>query len=313
MIIQSFTFVKKYLQNITAVNKYDDFLAQYLETQRELSLHKIGIIFKKGSTFYTESTNEIQDGDIHFQMDKKAITSPGLIEYINTLTGKNSTLISSDIESYLEQGRQFINIGDTFSINGIGSFTKNNSGNYMFNPGPPVLLKIKQEKDKNVPEHEHGSYYTAQKKKNSNRGLVMFFAFFILLLVLAGMGWGVYKLYFEKNNSTFSNTTTPTIMDTPATKISLPAETVKMITPITDTTTYKFIFEQTPMRERAVSRTAKLHEYGNHTYYDSIKENGALIYRLYLLQKTKKIADTARIRDSLFRYFQRDILIEPIH
>ncbi len=294
------------------MNKYDDFLAQYLETQKELSLNKIGTLFIKGSAFYNESTREIQEGDTNFAMDKKVTTSQGLIEYIASLTKKNSSLISSDVESYLEQGRQFINIGDTFSINGVGSFTKNNSGNYIFTAGPPVLLKIKQEKEKDVQEHEHGSYYSAQKKKNSNRGLVMFFAFFIILLVLAGMGWGVYKLYFEKSSSTVSNTVAPVVMDTPAAKIILPVQTAKANIPISDTTTYKFIFEKTPSRDRAVSRTGKLNEFGNKALYDSVKENGAIIYRLYLLQKTKKISDTARIRDSLFRYFQRDILLEPV-
>jgi len=295
------------------VNKYDDFLAQYLETQKELSLNKIGTLFLKGSSFYNESTREIQEGDANFIMDKKASTSAGLIDYIATQSGKNSTLISSDVESYLEQGRQFINIGDTFSITGIGSFTKNNSGNYIFSPGPPIFLKIKQENDKNLQENEHSSYYAAQKKKNSNRGIIMFFAFFIILLVLAGIGWGVYKLYFENSSPGISNNINAPIMDTPSATIQLPVDTIKKGILISDTTTYKFIFEKTPSRDRAVSRTEKLHEFGNNAKYDSVKENGTIIYRLYLLQKTKKISDTARIRDSLFRYFQKDILLEPVH
>lgn len=295
------------------MNKYDDFLAQYLETQKELSLNKIGTLFLKGSSFYNESTREIQDGDANFIMDKKASTSAGLIEYIATQSGKNSNLISSDVESYLEQGRQFINIGDTFSITGIGSFSKNNSGNYIFTPGPPILLKMKQEKDKNLQENEHSSYYAAQKKKNSNRGIVMFFAFFIILLVLAGMGWGVYKLYFEKSSSAISKNVITPIMDTPSATIQLPVDTIKSSIPISDTTTYKFIFEKTPSRDRAISRTGKLHEFGNNAKYDSIKENGTIIYRLYLLQKTRKISDTARIRDSLFKYFQKEIFLEPVH
>lgn len=295
------------------MNKYDDFLAQYLETQKELSLNKIGTLFLKGSSFYNESTREIQEGDANFIMDKKASTSAGLIDYIATQSGKNSTLISSDVESYLEQGRQFINIGDTFSITGIGSFTKNNSGNYIFSPGPPIFLKIKQENDKNLQENEHSSYYAAQKKKNSNRGIIMFFAFFIILLVLAGIGWGVYKLYFENSSPGISNNVNAPIMDTPSATIQLPVDTIKKGILISDTTTYKFIFEKTPSRDRAVSRTEKLHEFGNNAKYDSVKENGTIIYRLYLLQKTKKISDTARIRDSLFRYFQKDILLEPVH
>lgn len=297
------------------MNKYDDFLAQYLETQKELSLHKIGTLFIKGSAFYNESTREIQEGETNFAMDKKAVTSQGLIDFIAAGTGKNSNLIASDIESYLEQGRQFINIGDTFTIHGIGSLTKNNAGVYIFNPGPPVHLKLKQDKDKMVHEtdFEHGSYYESQKKKKSDRGLIMFFAFFIILLVLAGMGWGVYKLYFENSNATFSNAVDQPVMDTPSAKISLPVDTIKIKTPITDTSTFKFIFEKTPSRERAVSRTSKLHDYGNAALFDSIKENGNTVYRLYLLQKTKQISDTAKIKDSLFRYFQRDILIEPLH
>lgn len=296
------------------MNKYDDYLAQYLETQKELSLHKIGTLFKKGSAFYNESIREIQEGETNFVMDKKVSTSQGLIDFIAKGTAKNSNLIASDIESYLEQGRQFINIGDTFTIHGIGSLTKNNSGEYIFSAGPPVHLKLKQEKDKIVHEtdFEHGSYYESQKKKKSDRGLIMFFAFFIILLVLAGMGWGVYKLYFENSRSTFSNKVDQPVMDSASAKISLPVDTIKIKTPISDTSSFKFIFEKTPSRERAVSRISKLHEYGNAALFDSVKENGSLIYRLYLVQKTKQIADTSKIRDSLFRYFQRNILIEPM-
>ena len=146
------------------MNKYDDFLTQYLETQQEISLNKIGQLFIKARAFYNESTHEIQEGAVNFAIDKKATTSQGLIEYIATLTGKNSSLISSDVESYLEQGRQFLNIGDTFSITGIGSFSKNNSGNYLFNPGPPVLLKIKKKKE--ITE----AVFAAQEKERSGIG-----------------------------------------------------------------------------------------------------------------------------------------------
>ncbi|MBS1731108.1 MAG: hypothetical protein JSS67_10075 [Bacteroidetes bacterium] len=297
------------------MKKYDEYLVQYLETERTLSLHKIGTFFKKGSAFYNESTHEIQDGETQFSMDKKTLTSPGLIEFIASLTGKNATLISSDMESYLDEGRQFINIGDSFSIEGIGSINKNNSGAYIFNAGPPIHLKIKQEKEKNIHENEHRSYYTAQKKKSSNKGFMMFFAFFILLLVLAGMGWGIYKLYFENEQAVSSNTSVLPVVDSTQTKMPTATDTLKINKPVilSDTSTYMFVFEETPSRERAVTRTAKLHDFGNPALYDSIQENGKIIYRLYLLQKTKTIADTSRIRDSIFRYFQRTIKVIPAH
>lgn len=292
------------------MNKYIDFFVQYLDQQKVLSLHKIGTLFMKGSAFYDEATHEIQEGVVAFEMDKKVVTSPGLIDFIAENTGKNKTLIASDLESYLEQGRQFINIGDVFFLEGIGSFTKIKAGEYIFSADAPVAQKTKH-KEKQSSEKEHNSYFTEQKKKSSNKGLVMFFAFMIILILLSGMGWGIYKLYFENKNPTISiNETQPIVTVTtlkPVTK-----DSTKQAPALSDTTTYKFIFEITPSRERAVSRTAKLHDFGNDAKYDSVDNQGIKSYRLYLLYKTKRFADTARVKDSLFRYFQKNIFIEPI-
>ncbi len=293
------------------MNKYADFFLQYLDQHKELTLQKIGTLFRKGSAYYDEATHEIQEGEVAFSMDKKAMTSPGFIDFIAEHTGKNKTLVTSDLESYLEQGRQFINIGDTFFLPGIGSITKNNTGTYVFTAEAPVAQKVRQ-KEKLNQERETGGYYAEQSKKNTNKGLVMFFAFMIIVLLIGGMGWGVYKLYFEKKPANFSqNEPQPT--DTIATQSQqVIKDTIKNVPPLTDTSLYKFIFEKTTSRERAVTRTAKLHEYGNDAKYDSIQEQGLKTYRLYLLYKTKNFADTIRVKDSLFRYFQKPISIEPV-
>ena len=50
------------------------------------------------------------------QFDKRAATTPELINFISTKTGKSKMLIASDLESHLTQAREFINIGKTYEI-----------------------------------------------------------------------------------------------------------------------------------------------------------------------------------------------------
>ena len=104
------------------MNRYEQYISEFLAEYKEVSLEKIGVIKTSGHT-----DAETQSVPVDFRVDKKAITSPELIDFISSRAGKSKMLIASDLESHLAQAREFINIGKTYEIINAGFIKKNNS------------------------------------------------------------------------------------------------------------------------------------------------------------------------------------------
>ena len=98
------------------MNRFDSHIKEYLQENKEVALDKIGTI-KIGSS----TGPDAQSSSIEFKPDKKISTSPELIDYIAAKDKKNKYLISSDLDSYLSQVREFINIGKSEGLQVISS------------------------------------------------------------------------------------------------------------------------------------------------------------------------------------------------
>lgn len=297
------------------VTNFDQLLRDYFFESGELSIDKIGHLTKAG-TIVSGDEAIPTTGTVSFNFDKRASTSPGLIEFISQKTGKSKTLVQVDLDSHLELMRQFLNIGKIYELEGIGSFKMLMNGDYEFLPIDESKKKEETKKPKKQKQSEPAIYSSA--KSNNNRSVLMLFAVLIILAVIGIIGWGAYKLFLSgKENNITADTTT--ISTQPAirydsslqTKDSLHADTMKIVTqPVsTDSLFYKFIFETTISSKRAHSRTDSLVAWGNSVAFDSIRADTVTYYNLYFKLKTK-VADTARIKDSLSVYVGRSVRIE---
>src|SRR5262249_31434083 len=114
-----------------------------------------------------------------------------LINFIAVKTGKMKSLALSDLESYLELAKQFLNIGKPFTFEGIGNLMRIKPGEFEFSPGT-----IASEKLKEVPEsetagtsrNEEGKYesFLSSPSKISYRKPV------VALLVLIGIALAIW-------------------------------------------------------------------------------------------------------------------------
>src|SRR4051794_27426398 len=95
------------------MNNYDPFIQDFLAQYKSLSLEKIGHLKINGA-------EGVGGSDVSFQYDRKAATTPELVNYIAERTGKNKFLVQSDLESHFELTRQFINIGKPYELEGVG-------------------------------------------------------------------------------------------------------------------------------------------------------------------------------------------------
>jgi len=302
------------------MNHYDPFILDFLTEHKSVSFEKIGHLIITGADY---SPGVRHEGNVAFQYDKRAETTPELSDFIAERTGKNKMLIQSDLESYFELTRQFINIGKPYELEGIGFISLSKSGEYTFTPYETAEGK---EEHKAAKKKQHAYTTPHTEPKRTSKSFLMFVAFLIIVGVLGVIGWGTYKLFVEKginnindtiaisNNAGSPDTTaTASLTDSTLNKdttLVTKSDTTKVIK--NDSSFYKFIFERTYSIEKASNRIDELKIIlSKDASFDSVKTDSTTLYRLFLRLKLPS-SDTAQMRDSLQRYFQHSVKIIPL-
>lgn len=278
------------------MNKFDSYITDYLYENREVALEKIGYI-----KIISFAGPDSRQASVDYIFDKKITTSTGLVEYISEKTGKNKSLVAADLESHLKGVREFINIGKPYEIPQIGFIKANNSGVYEFTPVSEINTKPVKTTTQPL----------AQAGAKSSRTVVQIISLIIAIAILSGLGWQAYQALSKKTNvadtNTVTNTDTASAADTGKTADTTAQQSAGYSPG--DSVNVRYIFEITASGLRARTRTAQLKSFGNNALYDSFVNNNTKRYDLYILQKTK-IADTLRMKDSLSKFFMRDIALE---
>ena len=135
--------------------KIEQLLVQHFYNNREITLQGMGT-FKLSPDFVLPMENDkevvMPENAIDFQYNPKATEDETLIDFIVQQTRKIKPLASADLDSYLVLGKQFLNIGKPFNIEGVGILEKNMQGDLVFSQGhhtsskmeaAPVALKEK--------------------------------------------------------------------------------------------------------------------------------------------------------------------------
>ena len=250
------------------------------------------------------SKNNIS-GEISFVQDATIKEDEKLVLFISSQSGKMKSLAASDIDSYLELAKQFLNIGKPFLIEGIGSLSKNKSGSLDFTPDPLQSDKIKEHasaiSDQTSSTEDSFTNYEEmlspkKPKTPASKKLVLW------LTIITGIGlavWGGYIVYTKKTEAPVSNETIlapEPVKNTDTVKAPLIIDSSGLHKTGTSTSndTYKFVIENSG-RFRALKRFSDLKKWGVDIQMetkDSI--NFKLFFKLAALPK-----DTARIKDSL--------------
>ncbi|MDR0792580.1 MAG: hypothetical protein LBE82_04675 [Chitinophagaceae bacterium] len=285
---------------------------------KTLSLENLG-------TFTYDSTGN----DISFVSNKRIATTPELIRFIAESEKRSPILVKNDLNYFFDEARELMNIGARpLIMDDMGYLYFDKEKGYVFSKEPLTPLKEKENQmtmvgtDAFSPTTFYSNDYTSDTKRTG----INIFSAILILLIIGGLGYGVY--YFlsyrgqkERNN----NADTPhTAINTDTVQRKKPEEVIKSSIdtakqappPVTVKTNannnsafYKFVFEITPHASRAYLRSSKLKEYGNQVLVDTIQSAAGLQYKLYIPMK-KEGLDTARAKDSLHTYFQKDITIE---
>ena len=130
-----------------------------------------------------------------------------LISYIKEHTGKMKSLAAADLDFYLTTGRQLLNIGKPFFIEGVGTLLKNREGKLDFTPGDYLIPRLDESGSgahhRNAPAADRTrNTYDEPPREELKTGNVRQRQTLLLLILAAGViivGYGGYYLY-QKNN-----------------------------------------------------------------------------------------------------------------
>lgn len=311
--------------------KISRLLADYLVQYKSLKLQGIGILTfdetisrtpeqeKEGIIFAPES--------LQFKEDRKLKEDHELIGFISKETGKILPLAAADLDSYLELGKQLINISKPFVLESIGVLQKNGQNKLEFNQGDSYTAPTDQihKKGNRVTDEEvhfDDNYLKPAKKVSNNYNFLAIAS--LILLGLALIGWVAIYLYNKSNltetDTVYTTKSSPLTPEPPPdkTKLLTITDTVSTLVALKDTLsvptnsivknvsgTFNLVLEISG-RNRAIKRFADLKEWGHKvemTTKDSLK------YKIFF-PVNAPLSDTIRHRDSLSRFFGRKVWIE---
>jgi hypothetical protein len=286
--------------------KIEQLLVQHFYNNREVTLQGMGTFTLSADLVMPKENDkdiDIPDNAISFQYNPRATEDESLIDYIVQQTRKMKSLAAADLDSYLALGKQFLNIGKPFKIEGLGMLVKNQQGDLEFHKGITFQLKMETTpaalKEKKISADI--SFASESKTEGSGKkGLLIT----LLVIILALIGTAAWYFFIKKDNINSGNKPAETVQTDTLKKNTIPKDTV-VNTPVpvtvTDGYTFKVVIMETADSAAAVARmnflTARQHKIIMYAS-DSAK------YRL-AEPFTLPLADTARIKDSLNRFYYR--------
>lgn len=301
------TFMGRFAHIKHYIVKIEQILVLHLFNTKQLTLQGIGS-FTLDPSIAAPQENEkeivLPQNAISFTYNPKATEDDALINTIVQNSKKIKPLASADLDSYLILGRQFLNIGKPFTIEGLGTLDKTQAGALEFIPGQFITPKITPPKalKENEGEVISGLFQDHERARETDRGKKALITLVVILVVALG-GWAIWHFAFRR--STPSKPVIETIQQVPVTdssvvkKDSIVASPPVSAHPGSEGYTFKIVFKTTTNKDAAWKAREKMRNYGHKVIMytsDSINYKVAEPFRLPL-------SDTTRIKDSLNKYY----------
>lgn len=315
--------------------KLPQLLAQFLYQHKKLDLPGIGSFTLDSTVVIPDSPDKaLQTPASGISFKNATIQAPDddLILFIKEHTGKMKPLAAADLDFYLTTGRQLLNIGKAFYLDGIGTLLKKKDGKLDFTPGEYSTARLEEpsqeRKKKNTPEEVSHEYEPAGNNNSTNTRQILLLVG--IVLGIAAIAWGGYYLYKRntyvetstENAATVvpdtNNASAPASSDstnrqsaqaanTPATSRRPDSTSASVPATTPGTELYKFVILETTSKGRALRRYNQLLGYKLNIKMD---EKDSSYFKIYF-PITAAPRDTAHIRDSLAdQYAQPHVIIE---
>jgi hypothetical protein len=280
-------------------------LAQYLYTNHRLDLPGIGTFILDPSTIPSTDNSKQRStvlNGVSFEHIPSVKETPELIAFISSQSGKMKALASADLESFIQQAQQFLNIGKPFTFEGIGTLVKKQKGEFVFEPLAVSTEKLKEHKTKEQPAQVTLEESSAQYESflDSPKVNVGWRKPVIALLILAGIGlaiWGGYTISRKAATADVTEVVDTAQIITPKDTVIVAPEPVKL-------KDQKYVL-QVSKRNTALRRYKQLRE---NLWDVQMETNDSVDFKLYLLMPIR--TDSTRVQDSLTALTGKKVYIE---
>jgi hypothetical protein len=243
----------------------------------------------------TDRVGQVHATGITFKNANIPLADDNLITFIRDHTGKMKSLAAADLDFYLTTGRQLLNIGKPFYLEGIGTLVKNKEGLLEFTPGDYLVARLEEpgRHDRRGATSHEDQLREESKPSNSRQTL-------LLVGLIAGLiviGWGGYYLY--KRNNYVEPTTENRATVVPDTTAARRPDTTTTTHPITDTGTVRRTAATVSPPKSDSTKTAAATPPAatpagpspaspTPTLTDPIPSAGQILYRFVILQTPNK-------------------------
>lgn len=291
--------------------KFDNYIVTYLNQQKVLSLKGIGEFTIDSSFKLQEEISDnyfFPEGAIRFTYNKRAETSPEFLEYLKQFFTKPITLITSDVEDYLLQIENFLNIGRAFTITGLGTLEKKQDGTLEYFSGKSKVENIAA--IVNALSNRETQFDSLHNKplNNDRRKIIKLVVVSIVFLLIIVGTWLIIHFTKDKSSQNEEQGNETKIKTTTNAPIETSVKPVVTSNTANDTLRYKMFFLASKYRSKADeiylqwSRFTKINR-------DSVVINDTLRHRLFIYRKST-IKDTTTVKAELGKYFNHAITIE---
>lgn len=234
-------------------------IPNFLYEFKKLSLPGIGVFTIPADVHIPETgEKDPENFQLQIQYQQVPVLAPdqALIDYIKQHTRKITPLAVADLESFLADGKAFLNIGKPFFLEGIGTLYKDKNGQIDFIPGAPIAERVE---NKPLDGPDEKLLFSSKKQESIDPLLlrkvwVIIAAFFALALVI----WGSYLLYtklIEKDPNTeiIENTSSFQVTDSSTQNVTTEkiVDTLSKAPIAVDSVVYTFILQKTRSKEIA--------------------------------------------------------------
>jgi hypothetical protein len=179
--------------------KLPQLLSQYLYQTKKLDLPGIGSFTLDADAIIPQESDRIGQmaaTGIRFRNAVIPAADDSLINFIKEHTGKMKSLTEADLDFYLTTGRQLLNIGKPFYLDGIGTLIKTKEGGLEFAPGDYMVARLEE----HSPERRAAGLDEPAREREAQGNSTKQGVLLVLIIVgLAVIGWAGYYLY--KRNS----------------------------------------------------------------------------------------------------------------
>lgn len=288
--------------------KIEHLIVQHLYNNKKVTLQDIGsFILSSNVSMPSESSKDgvMPDNAISFEYNAKATEDESLIEFIVQQTRKIRPLATSDLESYTILGREYLNIGKPFYIEGLGTLQKTQNGTYEFIQGHSVNAKLQaapavlKEKD-----DEEIVFTSAGRKIESNKGPKIIFALIFLVVVAAVL---IYILNKKSDNTRLTEAVMDTVTAVESTPVQQPVSTLPVTTSPAESSIFKVVVKEYSTREAAEKALTRLTGFGhNLELITKDSTSFSLVMRIY-----QPLLDSTLVKDSLARLFGSNTYVQP--